>query len=168
VSTNFRTIFDAPRSKKRFISLLIDSIFVFSAFWLSLVLRIDSLSPLFQAQNWLLLSCLLPVTLMVFVTLGLYKVVLRFIGAHAIGTIVTGTIISTVLLVVVAFFAQLTIPRTMPIIYAWLLIFLVGGSRIMLKVLVSRLASLNKQAVCIYGAGSAGRQLAPAIGDGDE
>ncbi|KZW98817.1 nucleoside-diphosphate sugar epimerase [Pseudoalteromonas luteoviolacea] len=164
----FRTLLNSSRSKKRIITLFIDSIFVFMAFWLALVVRLDSLSPFFEIKNWLLLTMVLPLSLLSFINLGLYRAVLRFVGAHAIGSIVTGTIISTVVLVVASFFIQVSIPRTMPVIYAWLLILSVGGSRIIVRAMVGRLATINKTPVVIYGAGSAGRQLAPALGAGDE
>ncbi|AZZ99562.1 nucleoside-diphosphate sugar epimerase/dehydratase [Pseudoalteromonas sp. R3] len=164
----FRTLLNVSRSKKRLITLFIDSIFVFSAFWLALVVRLDSLVPFFEVGNWLLLSLVLPISIFAFINLGLYRAVLRYVGAHAIGAILIGAIISTVALVMASFFTHVTIPRTMPVIYAWLLVLSVGGSRIMVRAMVGRLATVNKTPVVIYGAGSAGRQLAPAIGAGDE
>ena len=168
VDSWFRSLLNTSRSKKRLITLLIDSIFIFSAFWLALIVRLDSLAPFFVIKNWFILSLLLPLSLFVFVNLGLYRAVLRYVGAHAIGAILIGTVVSTVVLVMVSFFTQVSIPRTMPIIYAWLLVLSVGGSRIMVRAMVGRLATVNKTPVVIYGAGSAGRQLAPAIGAGDE
>ncbi|QTL36064.1 polysaccharide biosynthesis protein [Pseudoalteromonas viridis] len=162
------TLLNVSRSKKRLITLFIDSIFVFSAFWLALVVRLDSLVPFFEVGNWLLLSIVLPISLFAFINLGLYRAVLRYVGAHAIGAILIGAIVSTVALVMASFFTHVTIPRTMPVIYAWLLVLSVGGSRIMVRAMVGRLATVNKTPVVIYGAGSAGRQLAPAIGAGEE
>ncbi|TMP36654.1 polysaccharide biosynthesis protein [Pseudoalteromonas rubra] len=164
----FRTLLNVSRSKKRLITLCIDSIFVFSAFWLALVVRLDSLVPFFEVGNWLLLSLVLPISIFAFINLGLYRAVLRYVGAHAVGAILIGAMISTVALVMASFFTHVTIPRTMPVIYAWLLVLSVGGSRIMVRAMVGRLATVNKTPVVIYGAGSAGRQLAPAIGAGDE
>ena len=164
----FRSLLNASRSTKRIYTLLIDSIFIFSAFWLALIVRLDSLSPFFEVKNWFLLALILPVSLFAFVNLGLYRAVLRYVGAHAVGAIVVGTIVSTIVLVMASFFTHVTIPRTMPVIYAWLLILSVGGSRIMVRAMVGRLATINKVPVAIYGAGSAGRQLAPAIAAGDE
>ncbi|OCQ20162.1 nucleoside-diphosphate sugar epimerase [Pseudoalteromonas luteoviolacea] len=164
----FNSILRASRSKKRLITLVIDTLFIVSAFWLALIVRLDSFQPLFEVGNWLLLSVVLPCSLLAFVNLGLYRAVLRYVGAHAVGAIVIGTVISTTVLVVASFFTHVGIPRTMPIIYAWLLILAVGGSRIVVRALVGRMATVNKTPVVIYGAGSAGRQLSPAIGAGDE
>ncbi|KZN44392.1 polysaccharide biosynthesis protein [Pseudoalteromonas luteoviolacea] len=164
----FNSVLRAPRSKKRLLTLIIDTLFIVSAFWLSLIVRLDSIEPLFEIGNWLLLSIVLPCSLFAFVNLGLYRAVLRYVGAHAVGAIVIGTLISTIVLVLVSFFTNVDVPRTMPVIYAWLLILSVGGSRIMVRAMVGRMATVNKTPVVIYGAGSAGRQLAPAIGAGDE
>jgi FlaA1/EpsC-like NDP-sugar epimerase len=168
VDSWFRTLLNVSRSKKRLITLCIDSIFVFSAFWLALVVRLDSLVPFFEVGNWLLLSLVLPISIFAFINLGLYRAVLRYVGAHAVGAILIGAMISTVALVMASFFTHVTIPRTMPVIYAWLLVLSVGGSRVMVRAMVGRLATVNKTPVVIYGAGSAGRQLAPAIGAGEE
>nr|WP_239032913.1 nucleoside-diphosphate sugar epimerase/dehydratase [Pseudoalteromonas luteoviolacea] len=159
---------NSSRSKKRLFTLLIDSTFIISAFWLALIVRLDSFQPLFEFNNWLLLSFVLPVSLFVFAYLGLYRAVLRYVGTHAVGAIVIGTIISTVMLVVASFFTHVSIPRTMPLIYAWLLILSVGGSRIVVRAMVGRIATMNKTPVVIYGAGSAGRQLATALRAGED
>ncbi|WP_125780884.1 polysaccharide biosynthesis protein [Pseudoalteromonas rubra] len=164
----FRTLCNASRSKKRLYTLLIDSIFIFSAFWLALIVLLDSLTPFFEVKNWLLLSLILPISLFTFVNLGLYRAVLRYVGMQVIGAIVLGAIVSAVILVLSSFFAHVSIPRTMPVIYSWLLILSVGGSRIFVRAMLGRIATINKTPVVIYGAGSAGRQLAPAIAAGDE
>ena len=163
-----RDLFSASRSKKRVITLLIDSLFILGAFWLAIIVRLDSVQPIFILKNWFLLFILLPFSLLTFVQLGLYRAVLRYVGAHAVGAIIFGAFVSTVVLVLSSFFIQVPIPRTMPIIYALLLVLSVGGSRIIVRAMVGRLATVNKTPVVIYGAGSAGRQLAPGIGAGDE
>ncbi|CAM4125124.1 polysaccharide biosynthesis protein [Pseudoalteromonas byunsanensis] len=164
----FRALLGASRSQKRVLTLALDSIFIFSAFWLALVVRLDSLAPLTNFKNWLILALLLPISLLVFVKLGLYRAVLRYVGANAVGAVVLGTVISTVILVLSSFFTQTAIPRTMPFIYAWLMILSVGGSRILVRALIWRLTSFTKTPVVIYGAGDAGRQLATALATGPD
>jgi len=41
-------------------------------------MRLDSLAPLLKYDYWLVLACVLPLNLLVFVKLGLYRAVLRF------------------------------------------------------------------------------------------
>ncbi|WP_125717077.1 polysaccharide biosynthesis protein [Pseudoalteromonas rubra] len=164
----FRTLLGASRSQKRLLILFLDSAFIATAFWLALIVRLDSLTPLTNVNNWFLLALLLPVSLAIFVKFGLYRAVIRYVGANAVGAVVLGTIISTVVLVLSAFFTQTAIPRTMPFIYAWLLILSIGGSRILFRALIWRVTSFTKMPVVIYGAGDAGRQLATAIAAGPD
>ena len=163
-----RSILNASRAKKRAITLFIDSLFIAAAFWLALIVRLDSLAPFSEVGNWLLLAMLIPTGLIAFINLGLYRAVLRYMNAQALWAIVLGTIITTACLVLLSFFVGITIPRTMPFIFAWLCLLTVGGSRILVRAIIGKMATVNKESVIIYGAGSAGRQLATALGAGPE
>ncbi|BDF95555.1 nucleoside-diphosphate sugar epimerase/dehydratase [Pseudoalteromonas sp. KAN5] len=163
-----RSILNASRAKKRAITLFIDSLFIAAAFWLALIVRLDSLAPFSEADNWLLLAMLIPTALIAFINLGLYRAVLRYMNAQALWAIVLGTVITTVSLVLLSFFVGITIPRTMPFIFAWLCLLTVGGARIVVRAMIGKMATANKESVIIYGAGSAGRQLATALGAGPE
>ncbi len=163
-----RSILSASRPKKRLITLFIDSLFIAVAFWLALIVRLDSFEPLKSADNWLLLLMLIPTALYAFISLGLYRAVLRYMNSQAIWAIVLGTVITTVSLVLIAFFIGIDIPRTMPFIFAWLCLLTVGGSRVLVRAMIGRMTTSKKEPVIIYGAGSAGRQLATALGAGPE
>ncbi|WP_286938576.1 MULTISPECIES: nucleoside-diphosphate sugar epimerase/dehydratase [unclassified Pseudoalteromonas] len=163
-----RSILNASRAKKRIITLCIDSSFIISAFWLALIVRLDSFEPLQSLDNWLLLAVLLPVSLYAFISLGLYRAVLRYMNSQAIWAIVVGTVITTVGLVLIAFILGVNIPRTMPFIFAWLCLLTVGGARVLVRAIIGKMTTSNKEPVIIYGAGSAGRQLATALGAGPE
>ena len=163
-----RTILNASRAKKRLITLCIDSLFIMLAFWLALIVRLDSLEPLKQLDNWLLLALLTPISLYTFVSLGLYRAVLRYMNSQAIWAIVLGTVITTVILVLLAFFMGIDIPRTMPFIFAWLCLLTVGGARVLVRAIIGKMTTSKKESVIIYGAGSAGRQLATALSAGPE
>lgn len=163
-----RSIINASRAKKRVITLCIDSLFIVAAFWLALIVRLDSFDSLTVTSNWLLLALLIPTSLYAFVSLGLYRAVLRYMNSQALWAILLGTIITTVSLVLLAFFINVPIPRTMPFIFAWLCLLTVGGSRILVRAIIGRMTTSNKESVIIYGAGSSGRQLATALNAGPE
>lgn len=99
-----RSIINASRAKKRIITLCIDSIFIAAAFWLALIVRLDSFESLKDADNWLLLAMLIPVSLFAFINLGLYRAVLRYMNSQALWAIILGTLITTISLVLLAFF----------------------------------------------------------------
>lgn len=163
-----RSILNASRAKKRIITLCIDSLFIMLAFWLALIVRLDSLTPLQKLDNWLLLGVLIPISLYSFITLGLYRAVLRYMNSQAIWAIVLGTVITTVSLVLLAFFIGIDIPRTMPFIFAWLCLLTVGGARVLVRAIIGKMTTNRKESIIIYGAGSAGRQLAIALNSGPE
>ena len=103
-----------PRPQKRVISLLIDSVFIIVAFWLSFLLRLDSVVVLKSIHNWLLLAALLPLSLLSFVKLGLYRAVLRYMNTQAMWAIAAGVVLSTLYLTVLSFFLSAAVPRTVP------------------------------------------------------
>lgn len=89
-------------------------------------------------------------------------------NSQAIWAIVLGTVITTVSLVLIAFLIGTDIPRTMPFIFAWLCLLTVGGARVLVRAIIGKMTTSKKESVIIYGAGSAGRQLATALGAGPE
>lgn len=161
-------ILNSTRKTKRIITLVVDSIFIVLSFWIALFIRLDSFSPFFNLDSWLLLFAILPVSIAIFVRLGLYRAVLRYMSSKAVWAIVAGTLLATSSLVLVAFFSTISIPRTMPLIFAALILLSVGGSRLVVRALIAQFAGSHKKPVIIYGAGSAGRQLANGLTAGPE
>ncbi len=157
-----------PRPQKRIISLLIDSVFIIVAFWLAFLLRLDSTAVLKNTHTWILLSAVLPLSLFSFVRLGLYRAVLRYMNTQAMWAIIAGVLLSTVYLTILSFFLSAPVPRTVPFIYASFCILFVGGARLTVRAVVGQITMRRKEGVIIYGAGSAGRQLATALANGPE
>lgn len=158
----------ANYKRKKFISYAADAIFVFCSFWLAYFLRLDDISAVFVLSNWLLVLALIPVTLCVFNKLGLYRIVLRYMGSKALETIVASTAISMFALIFMCYFTAFYEPRTLPLIYFGILAMCAGGSRLIVHITLSRIASRNRRKVVIYGAGAAGRQLANGLKNGSD
>jgi FlaA1/EpsC-like NDP-sugar epimerase len=161
-------VLNSKRKTKRIITLVLDSLFILVSFWASLVIRLDNLSAFSIINYWLILSGLLPISLLIFVKLGLYRAVLRYMSSQAVWAIVAGTMLSTAALVLIAFFSSTPVPRTMPLIYCALILLSIGGARLLVRALVTQFTGSNKHPLVIYGAGSAGRQLATGIATGSE
>ena len=148
-----------PRSQKRFAVLLLDLLFVPTALWSAIALESGALP---QAKPWLYLVALIT-SVPIFIRLGLYRAVIRFMGARAIWAVLYGVTASTLVLAA----ANVAIgPRGIPLttlgIYWALALVYVGGSRILVRnLLVTRQAGSDR--VIIYGAGSAGAQAATAL-----
>ncbi|MDP2562124.1 nucleoside-diphosphate sugar epimerase/dehydratase [Psychrobium sp. 1_MG-2023] len=164
----FTPMLQLSRSKKRLITLLIDSIFLFCAFWLAFFMRLDTVTPIFEQKYWAVFLGVLPVSLLAFIKLGLYRAVLRYMNMHAVWAIATGSLISALTFIGFSFFFNAGVPRTVPFIFMCFCLIFVGGSRIAVRALIGHQRWHKKASVLIYGAGSAGRQLATALAQGPE
>ena len=161
-------IFNLPRNLKRSIVLFFDTIFIFISFWGAWVVRLDSSSVFFEPEKWTLFFLILPITIVTLIKLGLYRAVLRYLGPKATVSILTGICISTLTLVLVSYFLQLTLPRAIPLLYGTFLIIFIGGSRLSIRILNMPSSKRDKRRVVIYGSGPAGRQLAQALMHGKD
>ena len=122
-----------------------------------------------SAEQWLLIAAAPLIAIPVFLRFGLYRSIIRFVGEHALWAITKGMTLAAVLWAGLAFLTQMTgvegLPRTVPVLY-WLVgTGFVVASRFIARTLLwmplhRRFA--GRQAL-IYGAGTAGRQLAASL-----
>ncbi|WP_086774352.1 polysaccharide biosynthesis protein [Vibrio coralliirubri] len=160
-------IWNLSRFNKRVVSVIIDTLFIVCAFYAAYWTRIGHIQPLNDKVAQYVLFGTIIVTLVAYTKLGLYRAVLRYLTFHALAVVSIGTLISAVAVAVLAFYLDANIPRSIPIIYGAFLCILSGGSRLIVRVLVSQIGGKGKKNVLIYGAGSAGRQLALALRNSD-
>ncbi|MGL5408484.1 MAG: polysaccharide biosynthesis protein, partial [Shewanella sp.] len=156
-----------PRIYKRGISVCADLLLLTLAFWGGYWVRLDNNIPLQSVLHWQMLALLLPSTIVIFIRLGLYRAVLRYVGFKVLWTVSLGALLSTMSLVMLAFFMGVQLPRTVSVIYFAFSVLLIGGVRLFFRALVQR-SSQQRVAVLIYGAGSSGRQLQLALNQGQE
>ncbi|WP_323889378.1 polysaccharide biosynthesis protein [Aeromonas caviae] len=156
-----------PRVYKQVVSIFVDLLLLCLAFWGSYWVRLDANIPLQSLSHWQMLTFLLPITILVFMRLGLYRAVLRYVGFKVLWTVSLGVLLSTMSLVMLAFFMEVPLPRTVSVIYFAFSVLLVGGARLFFRALVVR-GKQQRVAVLIYGAGSSGRQLQLALNQGQE
>ncbi|MCH2256947.1 MAG: polysaccharide biosynthesis protein [Alteromonas sp.] len=168
MKTLVKTLLSLPRAQKRVITVLIDAVFILIAFWSAMFIRLDSVELISSIEHWILIGLVIPISIYIFVKLGLYRAVLRYVGINALGAVVGGVVASCCALIGLAFFLHYPIPRTVPIIFISFSLLLVGGSRITVRALVNKVSASKRRPVIIYGAGSAGRQLATALRHGPE
>ena len=106
----------------------------------------------------------------IFIRFGVYRSIIRYIGFKALWAIIQSVTLYAILWGVVGLLAAIDgIPRSV-IVINWLFgILVIGGIRMIARWLLSGTFSINnKKNVVIYGAGSAGRQLAIALTQSDE
>ena len=162
-----------PRSVKRGVVLALDAALCVLSVWLAFYLRSGSFTPLSGPAIWPAVVSV-ALALPIFVTSGLYRAIFRYSGLSAM--VAVGR---AILLYGLAFATIFTlwgvdgVPRTVGLIQPILLLLLVGASRAAARVWLGGLyhQQLRKASLpqaLIYGAGSAGRQLASAMANSPE
>jgi FlaA1/EpsC-like NDP-sugar epimerase len=101
--------FSLNRSQKRVVSVAIDVLFIFVAFWSALFVRLDSTDIFLNNHYWMLVTLVCPTSILAFVKFGLYRAILRYMGSKALFAVVIGIVISAVSMVVFAYFLNINI-----------------------------------------------------------
>lgn len=160
-----RAFFNLPRRHKQAIMVVADLFLLPLAIWAGYAIRLGDWQPHMEHGKWLLLLAPL-VSIPIFIVLGLYRAVIRYIGSKALLTVAHGALLSTLALVLTVALLHLPgIPRSLIFLYFGLTFLLVGGSRYWVRYYYYYVFKRTRdtQAVAIYGAGQSGAQLASAL-----
>ncbi|GBO87166.1 polysaccharide biosynthesis protein [Marinobacter salsuginis] len=164
----FEKFLNLSRVHKRLVSVFADVAVLFFALWAAFSLRLEQRFWV-PDQGQLIVSGLTVVfTIAVFIKLGLYRAVIRYLSDRAFITVITGVVISSITLILLGYWLEVQVPRSVPIIYGALAFIFVSGTRMTVRMLVNRPRHRNKQFVAIVGAGETGLQLANALDQGTE
>lgn len=147
-----------------------DSILLLAALWIAFSLR---LGELYFPEDKLILSlfALSPViAIPLFTRFGLYRAIIRYIGLRALWAVVQAVSLYSLVWGLLAVLARIEgVPRSV-ILINWLVALLfIGGTRMVARWWFSgalnnnRANSRHRKRVVVYGAGSAGIQLATAL-----
>lgn len=160
-------LFNRGRITKRIISVVYDVFAINLSLYLALALRLDTFDLKLGIDEFGSFVLTTFATLLIFIRLGMYRAVLRYLVIPTLNNIVIAVLVSTLTLAVSSFLLQSFIPRSVPIIFAGIAFFTLGGPRIMVRSYYSQRIRRNKPNVVIYGAGSTGRDLALALQQGN-
>ena len=149
--------------QKRLVQVLVDVALIFVCFVLAMGLRLDGWQFLAQDHVWDVLFIVTPLTLLVFVRVGLYRAIIRFISARVIKVIILTVGLSGGIMFVSNLALGHLIPRSVPFIYAVLLFCAIAGTRFAVRAVTNAMLAEPSGKVIIYGAGDAGRQLLNAL-----
>lgn len=164
----FEKFLNLSRVHKRLVSVFADVAVLFFALWAAFSLRLEQQFWV-PDQGQLIVSGLTVVfTIAVFVKLGLYRAVIRYLSDRAFITVITGVVVSAITLILLGYWLEVQVPRSVPIIYGALAFIFVSGTRMTVRMLVNRPRHRNKQFVAIVGSGETGLQLANALDQGTE
>ncbi|WP_204742191.1 nucleoside-diphosphate sugar epimerase/dehydratase [Guyparkeria sp. SCN-R1] len=160
---------ELPSIYKRGLMVALDLFLIPFALWAALSLRYGELFTDFNRAALAFVG-LVAFTILVFVRLGLYRAVMRFLGWKAFEQIAMGVAGSTlVLLAILLLHPQAELPRSTFVIYGLLLFVLVGGSRFLARrVLGAVPGSKGRERVAIYGAGASGQQVVGMLSKGTD
>ncbi|MDO9217148.1 MAG: polysaccharide biosynthesis protein, partial [Lacisediminimonas sp.] len=157
-----------PRLSKRLLVASVDASLCVLTVWLAYCLRLESWHSLTGLQ-WLPVIASVVIALPVFIRFGLYRAIFRYAGWPAMVTVLKAIGVYT--LFFITMFTAIGIegvPRTIGLIQPVLLLLAVATTRLLARYWLgglyrSTLIRYARPKVLIYGAGSAGRQLAAAL-----
>jgi FlaA1/EpsC-like NDP-sugar epimerase len=159
-------LLNLPRSVKQSLVIFSDFLIFGLSVWLAFGLRLDQWGY-FQIQQWIVFLVAIGFAFPLFISFGLYRAIFRYIGTDAFASIIRVFIIYAGL-----FFGIFTlygvdgVPRSIGIIQPMLLFFGVGITRYLVRYWLGDIRNVQnpfqrpQSIALIYGAGSAGRQLA--------
>jgi FlaA1/EpsC-like NDP-sugar epimerase len=163
--TMFKKIVQLPRYLKIFLMILSDSLILPFAFWTSVALRLGTIDP--NLRDFINLFPIIVVTsIPIFIKLGLYRAVIRFVDTRILSTILLGVTMSTLILTAsVTMWRFDNVPRTSIFIYWVLATIYLALSRYAAKALITELEPQQdlRKRVAIYGAGRTGLQTVLAL-----
>ena len=164
----FQKFAQLPRRTKQLALVAFDATILLFLVWLSYAIRLGSFFTPTPTQLMLMLAAPL-VTIPVFVRLGLYRSVIRYITERAMWTIVKATAISVLVWVGIIFLTEMSgiegVPRSIPLIYWTLSTTVIAGSRFAAKWALWQVSQGERvgRRTLIFGAGETGVQLCNAL-----
>ncbi|MEO1885744.1 MAG: polysaccharide biosynthesis protein, partial [Methylococcales bacterium] len=170
---------DLSRYTKAGILISIDIVFAIFSLWLAFSLRLGELY-IPTGNIWILFAISPVLAVPIFLKMGLYRAIIRYIGDRALWTVFLAVTAYALIFTVFVFLINVElglVPRTVPVINGFLLLLFVTGSRFVARYWLSTAyegmrGDVSKdhctKKVIIYGAGSAGAQLASVLECGYE
>ena len=157
-----------PRIAKKAIFLTIDVFLCVFAVWSAFYLRVGVVYEFSDKGLQIATLASIAIAIPIFIASGLYLTIFRFNGLATVLTVVRSIALYGVIFATIfTAYGIDGVPRTIGLIQPFLMLILVAGSRVAPPVWFSRGRGYRRRTalsrVLIYGAGSAGRQLAAAL-----
>jgi len=172
-NTVFRWFLDLPRPLKRLLAVLHDAFFSGLTVWFAVCLRLERWAVWNPSYTPAVVGAV-GLALPLFAYFGLYRAVFRYAGWHAMLSLIRAiAVYSLAYMVIFTIIGVPGVPRTVGIVQPLLMFLMVGMSRVGVRFFLGdlyrrMLGQGSLPGVLIYGAGSAGRQLASALRNGRE
>ena len=165
-----RYILSLPRINKQLIMVLADSILLILMVFISISLRLGEIHIYSLTEqgvfkiNWQFFITPI-IAVPIFYRFGIYRETIRFIGFDTLWSIMQAvSLYSLICGIALYLFPIYSMPRSVILINWMLCLVSIGGIRMIVRWIITEKENYkNKKNVVIYGAGSAGRQLAVAL-----
>lgn len=152
---------ELSRRKKQALALVLDCFALPAVLYLAFALRLGEWAPDVRAY-WPYFIVASLASLPVFIRLGLYRQVVRYMGNQAMRVVLIGATVASLTIMATAFIAPIAgFPRSVPAIFWLLAVGYMAGTRFAVRGYYQWLTSkfAPKVPVIIYGAGSKGVEL---------
>lgn len=156
------------RAQKRILQLLADAALLLLSYVGATLLRVASFAPLANPDYWLAALIYIPLSLLIFVRLGFYRAVVRYLSIRLLLTILIGVLASAALVLSTTKLMYLGLPWSVAAIYALIAMCVLGGLRMAMRQLLQRHVTERQVPVLIYGAGRSGSQLLSSLQEQSE
>ncbi|WP_419813560.1 polysaccharide biosynthesis protein [Bacterioplanoides sp.] len=156
-------LLESKRSIKRLITLTYDALAIPLAIYIALALRHGDVFPAFN--EGVIISAVITtlITLGIFIRLGFYRAVIRFMTSKAFSSLGVGILISATTLGTSSFLTQALLPRSSVIIYIFTAFALLALPRLFIRSLVQQQGRSDAEPVILYGAGQQGLELSHSL-----
>ncbi len=152
-----------PRNIKQMLLLVTDTFVLLCAAVSSYVMRMGDIWRPGSLQELLPATLAVATALIIFSYLGLYKTVVRYMNASAVNIMLLGVSSAAAVFALSIRIEDLSQPRSVPLLFWFVALSLVGGVRLFAQVYLRRFAAGISEPILIYGAGATGTQLGSAL-----
>lgn len=168
-----KLLLELPRVQKRTVAIVADTLLCIFTVGLAYRLRLDAwIYP--YGNQWLSYMAAVLLAIPIFIRFGLYRAIFRYVGWYALSAVTLACLLYGAIYCLIFSIIGITlVPRTIGFLQPILLFIAIGASRAAARFLLGGgyaaiLGNSTRRRVLIYGAGSAGRQLAGALANSQE
>ena len=157
-----------PSSVKLMLAIAYDLVALTIAFYLAYIIRLGVDSVQISWHENIGFITVVTSTIALFYIFDVYNSVVRFFNAKAFLKIQLLLIVASTILYLTSFVFDAFVPRSVPIVFLVLASIQIAGVRALVSLISKKHWFDEREAVVIYGASSAGRQLVHALSQGNK
>jgi FlaA1/EpsC-like NDP-sugar epimerase len=152
-----------PRNIRQALLLALDTLFIPLSITCATMLARNGRSIDYETRELVIIGVTMVLSAIIFMRLGLYRAIIRFMGHKASLAIMRGVTWSALIFGWLSWSFETKIPESAVFIYWCLTFAFIGGSRFVVRMIYHRRLKGNSDNVIIYGAGVSGRNLLSAL-----